>query len=32
MKELIIILAAVGLLASGLWPLALLLIILYTWF
>jgi hypothetical protein len=32
MKELILILAIVGLLAIGLWPFALVLIILYLWF
>jgi hypothetical protein len=32
MRELILILAVVGLLASGLWPFALVLFILYLWF
>jgi uncharacterized membrane protein YpjA len=32
MKELIFILALVGLLAYGLWPLALVLLVLYLWF
>jgi uncharacterized membrane protein YpjA len=32
MKELIFILALVGLLAYGLWPLALILFLIYLWF
>ena len=32
MKELIFIIATVGLLAIGLWPFALVLILLYLWF
>lgn len=32
MKELLLILAVVGLLASGFWPFALVLILMYLWF
>jgi hypothetical protein len=32
MKELLLIIAVIALFASGLWPFALLLIILYLWF